>query len=445
METSSREQAGGRSADATRFHQRTVARIQDVARRTFQSLEIRDFRILWWGFMGSWVAMQMQQVARGYLAYQLSGNALGLGMVTLAMGLPRIVLSPVGGVLADRFPKRSVLLWTQAGLALFALTQAILLALNLMTIQWLVFFGFLQGAAFSFNMPARQAYLPAVVGRGSGLANAIALNSAGMNLTRIAGPSIAGLLIAAPFVGVSGVFLLVAVCYLWVWWSVFRVENPGRPEGARRGAGRSIGDGFGYVLRRPSLLALMSLGFIPLAIGMPYINLMPVVAIHDLNVGPVGLGVLLSVAGVGSLVGTLAVAYLAQYPRKAELQLAFGVAFGLALLAFAFSTWKGTVLEAAPWLFLVGIAGDAYMALNSSLVMLNTEAGVYGRVMGVYMMAQSIRPLSVLPVSAVADAIGASATFMLSGGIVAAFVAGVATLYPGYRRIGVGEEGSTRS
>ena len=202
-----------------------------------------------------------------------------------------------------------------------------------------------------------------------------------------------------------------------------------------------MGEGFGYVLRRPALVALMSLGFIPLAIGMPYINLMPVVAILDLDVGPVGLGVLLSVAGIGSLVGTLAVAYLAQYPRKAQLQLAFGVVFGLGLLAFAFSTWKDAPLEAVPWLFVVGVAGDAYMALNSSLVMLNTEPGVYGRVMGVYMMAQSIRPLTVLPISAVADAIGASVTFMLAGGAVAAFVAGVATLYPGYRRIGTGGEG----
>ena len=393
--------------------------------------------------MGSWVGMQMQQVARGYLAYQLSGNALGLGLVTLAMGLPRIVFSPYGGVLADRFPKRTVLLWTQAALSLFALGQALLLATHLMTIEWLIVFGFFQGLAFSFNMPARQAYLPAIVGRGNGLANAVALNSAGMNLTRVAGPAVAGILIAAPFFGVTGVFFLVALCYVWVWWSVFRVENPGRPEGLRRGAGRSIGDGFRYVLRRPALLALMSLGFIPLAIGMPYINLMPVVAIHDLNVGAVGLGVLLSVGGIGSLAGTLMVAYLAQYPHKARLQLAFGVVFGLSLLAFAVAIWKGTILEAVPWLFVVGVSGDAYMALNSSLIMLNTETGVYGRVMGVYMMAQSIRPLSILPISAVADAIGTPLTFVGAGGIVAAFVLGVATFYPGYRRIGeTGETGA---
>ena len=441
MKVGSRDHTGEPGASTIGLRQRTVTGIRGAASQTFKALEVKDFRTLWLGFMGSWVAMQMQQVARGYLAYQLSGNALGLGFVTLAMGVPRIVLSPYGGVLADRYSKRTVLLWTQAALSLFALAQAILLMTHLMTIEWLIVFGFLQGTAFSFNMPARQAYLPEIMGRGSGLANAVALNSAGMNLTRIAGPSVAGLLIAAPFIGIQGAFFVVAACYVWVWWSVYRVENPGKPEADRRSAGRSIADGFRYVLRQPGLFALMTLGFVPLAIGMPYISLMPVVAVHDLNAGPTGLGVLLSVAGVGSLVGTLIVAYLAQYPHKTRLQLAFGIVFGLSLLAFALSIRQGQFFATIPWLFVVGISGDAYMALNSSLVMLNTGPGVYGRVMGVYMTFQSIRPLSVLPVSALADAVGTSTTFVLAGTIVAVFVLGVATFYPGYRRIGEGAEG----
>jgi len=435
MEISKQPQPPARGSGVAALFHGAAASINGIAHRTFRSLEVRDYRILWMGFMGSWFAMQMLQVARGYLAYRLTGNALALGMVTLAMGLPRMVLSPVGGALADRFSKRSVLLWTQAALGLLALVQAILLTLDLMTIEWLMLFGFLQGAAFSFNMPARQAYLPAIVGKGQALANAIALNSAGMNLSRVLGPSIAGVLIAIPFVEVTGVFYLIAACYIWVWWSVFRVQNPGRPEGRRRGVTRGISDGFGYVSRRPALRALMSLGFVPLAIGMPYMNLMPVVAVHDLRIGSVGLGVLLSIAGIGSLTGTLMIAYLAQYPAKAKLQLGLGVVFGLSLLAFAFFTWKGVTLAAALLLFAVGMSSDAYMALNSSLVMLNTEAGVYGRVMGVYMMAQSIRPITVLPMSALADALSTPITLMLSGGIVAAFVTGVATLYPGYRRI----------
>src|SRR6185312_6709360 len=174
---------------------------------------------------------------------------------------------------------------------------ALLLSFHLMTIEWLIVAGFLQGTAFAFNMPARQAYLPAVVGTGPKLANALALNNAGMNLTRVMGPAIAGVLIAIPFVDVPGIFYIIALSYIWVWWSVYRVRNPGRAEDSRRSMRRSLGEGFEYVFKRPQLLALMSLGFVPLAIGMPYISLMPVVALHDLQIGSVGLGLLLSAGG----------------------------------------------------------------------------------------------------------------------------------------------------
>ena len=140
------------SNDATTVKRGTLGRMRAVAVQTFQSLEVPDFRILWFGFMGSWMAMQMQQVARGYLAYKLTGNALSLGLVTLAMGIPRIFLSPLGGVIADRFPKRTVLLWTQAGLGLTALCAAILVSTHLINIQLLMIIGLVQGTAFALNI-----------------------------------------------------------------------------------------------------------------------------------------------------------------------------------------------------------------------------------------------------------------------------------------------------
>ncbi len=418
-------------------HRRAARALAGAGHQTFESLVVRDFRILWFGFMGSWMAMQFQQVARGYLAYRLTGNALSLGLVTLAMGLPRIVLSPVGGALADRFAKRTVLLWTQAALGLFALCAAVMVATGAMTLQWLMVFGLLQGTAFSINMPARQAYLPQVVGKGPALANAIALNNAGMNFSRVVGPAIAGVLIATRFVGVAGVYFVFAACYLWVWWSIYRVENRGESMMARRSMGRSLGDGFAYVARRPALIALMSLGFVPLAIGMPYINLMPAVALGDLHIGATGLGLLLTMSGIGALTGTLLMAYFAAYPRKGALQIALGILFGVALFGFAFFVRRGEILFALPFLFASGMCGDAYMALNSTLIMLATDEAVYGRVMGVYMVAQSIRPITVLPISALADAISTPVTLMGAGATVSAFVTGVLVLFPGYRRIGV--------
>ena len=402
---------------------------------TFESLQVRDFRVLWLGFMGSWTGMQFQQVARGYLAYRLTGSAFAIGLVTLAMGLPRIVLSPVGGWLADRFNKRDVVVWTSLSIALLSVATGALYVVGDLTIAMLVLIGFLQGIAFSLLMPARQAYSPQIVGTEL-LANAVALNNAGMNLTRVAAPAVAGLLIAIPHFGLGGTFFATALCWAWVTASARRVRNLGAPVGARQKMGASVRDGFAYVRRRPELLALMSLGFVPLALGMPYLNLMPAVAQGVLHGGSTLLGVLLSVGGVGSLVGTLIVASLARYEKKAAMQLTFGVAFGLALMGFAFFARRGELIPALPFLFLAGTTGDAYQALNSSLIMMSTDPGRYGRVMGVYMIAQSIRPISVMPMGAIGDAIGVPATLFGAGAIVSAFVAGVAASYPGYRAIG---------
>jgi predicted MFS family arabinose efflux permease len=413
-----------------------LGRLRAVAAQTFQSLEVPDFRILWFGFMGSWMAMQMQQVARGYLAYKLTGNALSLGLVTLAMGVPRIFLSPLGGVIADRFLKRTVLLWTQAFLGFAALGAAILVSMHLMTIELLMVIGFIQGTAFALNMPARQAYLPQIVGKGDQLANAIALNTAGMNLMRVVGPAIAGVLIAIPFIGVAGVYYIFAACYLWVWWSVYRIKNPGRVASVRRNVRSSLSDGFSYIWKHRILLTLMSLSFVPLAIGMPYTSLMPVIALGSLNIGSTGLGMLLTVAGTGALVGTLLVAYFSKFERKGMLQLILGMVFGVTLFGFAFGVYEGSLLIALPFLFFTGMAGDSYMALNSTLIMMNTEEAVYGRVMGVYMVTQSIRPITVLPISAIADAIGTALTLMFSGVICFTFVGSIAALLPSYRHIG---------
>lgn len=406
------------------------------AGRTFEALHVRDFRVLWSGFMGMWLSIQFMQVARGYLAYRLTGSALAIGLVTLALGLPRIVLSPVGGWLADRCQKRTVLSWTSVVLAASGMATAALQVAGVLDVPWLIGLGLVQGSAFGLAMPARQAYVPVVVGGGHLLPNAISLNTAGMNLTRMVGPALAGLLIATPFVGLAGVFFLTGTCYLWVWWSVFRVQDPGAPVAAPQRMGSSIRAGFSYVRRSPALLALMSLGFVPLALGMPYINLMPAVAAGPLRGGAPLLGLLLSIGGVGSLCGTLTVASLARYPRKATLQLALGVGFGISLLGFAFFVRRDELPLAVPFLFTTGLCGDAYMALNSSLIMMSTDAAMYGRVMGVYMTTQSIRPITVLPISALADAVGTPATLLGAGALVAAFVASVAGLYPGYRRIG---------
>ncbi len=437
MESDAAGSDGSADVDRDRKGATITGRLRSkLMTHTFESLKIRDFRVLWFGFMGSWTGMQFQQVARGYLAYRLTGSAFAIGLVTLAMGLPRIVLSPIGGYLADRFKKRDVLIWTSLPMTALSGATGVLYLDHQLTVTWLVVIGFLQGVAFALLMPARQAYVPQVVGTGHLLPNAVALNNAGMNMTRVVGPAVAGILIAVPHFGLGGTFFVVAGCWLWVTWSALRIENQGVPIGPHQRVGASVMDGFSYVRRRQGLLVLMSLGFVPLALGMPYINLMPAVADGPLHGGSALLGLLLSIGGVGSLVGTLLVASIARYPKKSAMQLALGISFGLSLIGFSYFVEANELVAAIPFLFLAGMTGDAYQALNSSLIMMSTEPGQYGRVMGVFMMAQSIRPISVMPISAVADQIGTPITLLMAGAIVSVFVACVAVFYPGYRQIG---------
>lgn len=413
------------------------SRIAAAAGKTFSSLKNRNYLNLWSGLMGGWFAMQMQQVARGYLAYTLTGTAFTLGLVTLSMGIPRMILSPFGGVLADRYPKRQVVLVTQALQALIALSHALLLQFGLMHVWTLIALGFLQGTAFALNMPARQAIIPEIVGSGPQLANAIALNNAGMNLTRVVGPSIAGILLGLPLFGVKGVFYVMTLCYVWALISTSRISAGLQTAAAKAKRGAAdIGAGFTYIVKNSKLLALMSLGFIPLAIGMPYQNLMTVFALQVMGLTSRGLGVLLTAVGIGGLGGSLAVAYLSEYRHKARLQQILGISFGVLLVAFAFLTAQRQLYIVLPVLVFMGMVGDGYMSINSTLIMTNTDRQVYGRVMGVYMIIQSVRPVTVLPVAALADAIGAPLTIGIAGAIVAVFILGVATFYPRYRDIG---------
>jgi MFS family permease len=406
-----------------------------VLRKTFRSLGVPAYRLLWMGLMGNWMAMQMQMVARGYLAYELTHSAFVLGEVTLAMGLPRIVLSPVGGAIADRYPKKMVLVWSQALQVAVGLATAVLVWRREITIGWLLAFGFFQGAGFAINLPVRQALVPDLAGPAENLPNAIALNNAGLNMSRLVGPSVAGLLIDVPRIGLTGTFFACALAFAWS--VVTAVALPVREAAAsdRRGLGEQVFAGFRYLMASPALMALMALGFVALAVGYPYIQLMPVFALHVLRTGAVGLGELLTVVGLGGLFGTLATAYLSDRRDRSALQLHLGVAFGVGLLAFAAFSRAHLLAGAFAALFVAGFAGDSFMALNNTLVMLHTERAMYGRVMGSYMLLQSARQISVLPVGAVADAVGAPLTVGAAGALIACFIVGVRLRYPQYREI----------
>lgn len=404
--------------------------------RVFPALGASDFRLLWLGMLPATLAWQMSVVASGYAALVLSGSATWLGLVSSATGWPLLLLSLVGGVVADRVPRRTVLLASQSVLALGAASIAGLSLLGALQVWHLVVLGLSQGAAFAFQVPARQAFIAQLVG-GRLLRNAVALNNAGMNFARIAGPALAGGLLAAPGVGVGGVFAAMAGLFVAVILTLLRLPNRpvpvagGKPGGGVGGWDQML-EGLRYIRSSPALRALLGLAVVTLFLGLPYQQLMPLFSEQVFQVGAAGLGLLMAANGVGALAGSLAMAALASVRRQGALQLGLGIGLGLGLVAFALAPWYPLAVGLVG---LVGFAFAAYTSSNNTLVMVNAEPRLHGRVMSVYVMTFAVTPLGALPLAALADLVGARTAIAAAGAVVALTATGVALLYPPYRQI----------
>jgi MFS family permease len=391
--------------------------------RAFKSLYTPNYRLLWIGMLFNIGAMQVNIVARSWLAYDLSGSALILGVVAMARGLPQIIFSPLGGVAADRFDKRKLLIISQSMLCVLALVNALLVQTGLITVWQLIVIGLVQGMIFPFTMPTRQAALPHLVSD-EDLPNALAMDSAGRNLNRVLAPSLAGVLIAwDPVVA----FYTIAVFYLVSALTLTRLPSIPSVADNTRNVMQQMASGFRYIFASKRLLTLIGMAFIAVVLGMPFQQMLPVFQASVLNAGPEKLGFMYAAVGAGALVGSLLVAYRSDDPRRQTYQLIAGIGFGGFLIPFALSRSLGLSLA---MLVLVGLCSEIFMTVNRMMVLLNTEARLYGRVMGTYAMTFSLMPIATLPMGALVDAIGAPDTVAGAGFLLAAAVAGVSFLLP---------------
>ena len=394
--------------------------------RMFISLSEPQFRTFVLGMLFTYVPMTMQMVTTGYLAYMIAGRATDLGLVALAWGVPGLVLTLFAGVAADRYDRRAILLVTQLLIGLQTVVVALLIQVGVIQVWHLVVSGLLQGTLFAFNMPARQGALPEVVPERF-LANAVAVNNSFFNLCRIFGPSLAGVMIAIPWIGMAGVYYLMGASFALSALALTPLRLPPRASNPHRPVLTEIGAGFRYILARPSLWVMILMAFAFVGFGMPYVNLLPVYAVSVLGVDSAGLGILMTAQGVGALVGSLALGALADYPRKAVLQLLAAVTFGILLVVIALTA---SFPPALLLMVLVGGAGNLYMSLNNTLLMLNAQRAFLGRVMSVYMFTFSVMPLMVLPIGAFADLVGVQATMSAQGLVVVACMMAIALFAP---------------
>ncbi|MGH9172877.1 MAG: MFS transporter, partial [Vicinamibacterales bacterium] len=358
---------------------------------------------------GDW----MDQIAIGWLMWELTGSAGYLGLLAFCRAFPILLFTLFGGAIADRFERRRVMQVTQTWAMLLALLLALLVFTDVVQVWMVLSIAALRGIMLSVNLPTRQALLSDIVDR-EHLSNAIALNSATMNLTKILGGSLGGLGIT--LVGTAGVFLLNGLSFiiLIVALAAMTIPPVTTPK-VRKSVIRSIGEGLSYVRHHATLRSLTVLALVPMVFGMPYMSLLPVFADDVLGIGNEGYGLLVSCTGIGALCGALTVAALNDYRRRGRLMLFIMAGFGTMLFLFSRSSYP---LLSALLLFGVGAGQTGYMAFNTTLLQTHADDEMRGRVMSVFFLNRGLVPLGTIGAGLTAEAIGAQWTVSIMSSIV---------------------------
>jgi MFS family permease len=392
-------------------------------------LSSSTYRYLFAGTALTMAGNFMQQVALGWLIYDLTSSPTWVGITSFARGIPMLVLALPAGVVVDRFDRRLVIITAQGLTALVAVVLAALIATGLVQPWHVAVSALVGGCLFVLIIPARQALLPSTVEPGQ-IGPAIGLMSTGQNSGRVVGPALAGMLIAAfgaaaSFAVQAAGFVLALLC------SAGLASRPSAGRARGRSAAQDLMDGLGYVFRDPTVLGLMALQAIPAFLIMPYVQLLPIFARDILAAGPEGLGTLMTANGVGSVLGAVCVVLLPQRHRGMLLFAALA-AFGLLLAAFAAST---SLPLSIGIMGLIGVAQAVYLATNNTLVQVSVPDELRGRVMSVSMTTWGLMPIGSLAQGILADWLGAPAVAAGTGLLSCLVVAITAARAPAIRRL----------
>ena len=388
-------------------------------RKTFAALRHRNYRFFFFGQFVSVIGTWMQQVAVGWLVYDISKSAFTLGWVRFLSAIPITLLTLVGGAMADRVEKRRIVVLTESTSMVLAFVLAALVYLDIAKIWHIALLGFLTGITDAFDIPTRQSFVVEMVGKDD-LMNAIALNSSLFNGARVFGPALAGILIGV--IGMTGCFFLNGVSYLAIVAAYLAMRLPPATRRAEhRPMWHETMEALRYVRSHRTLSAVISLVTIVSLFGWPYSVLLPVFARDLLHVGAGGYGYLMAANGLGALVGALTLASLGDSPYKRKLF--YGGLFGFCIMLGVFA------LSRIYWLSAAALAGSGFcmiifFATANTAVQTRVPDVLRGRVMGIYALAfLGLTPFGSLLAGALARA--TSASFAVTLGAAICMVAGL--------------------
>lgn len=401
---------------------------------TFSALRHRNFRLWFIGQTLSLVGTWMQSVAQGWLVFQLTGSEFALGAVSFIGTLPTLFLMLPAGALADRIPRKQVLLVTQTVMMLLAFILAALAATKTLQIWHIGVLAACLGIANSFDAPARQAMAVEMVEDRADLTNAIALNSTIFNLARVVGPAIGGAVLAA--VGAAWCFALNGLSFVAVLVALLMMKLPPLHQEVRTDPlTLQVAEGLKYVWRTPVIRTATAIVAISSLFGFSYAVLLPAYAVDVLHVGEAGLGGLNTAVGIGALIGSLIVASMTRVRRKGLLLTAGSIIFPAVLFVFAFSHSFWLSLAA---LSVIGVAFVSQNAMSNTVIQTVVPDKLRGRVMAVYMlMFFGTTPFGSLQAGSIAQAFGPTAGVAVGAGITLAFALFVFFTVPVLRRVEV--------
>jgi len=397
----------------------------------FSSLKVKDFRLYWFGMLISLVGTWIQATAQSWLVFQLTNSVFLLGLVAFLGSIPVFLLSLFGGVAADRIEKKKILLFTQYAFMLLAFVLAVLTQFKLITAWQIMVIAVLNGVVMSFDAPSRQAVIVDLVGKDN-LPNAIALNSAAFNSSRMIGPALAGIFIAV--IGMSGCFYLNGISFMAaiIALSMIRI-NTGAKRESKNFLYHDLMEGLKFIRRQRIIMILMIMVGVTSLFGVSYATLMPVFANSILRVGVKGLGMLMSASGVGALIAALILAGLGDFRHKGRLLIISALVFSLSLVLFGVS--HSYPFSLAALMFLGWASVTAVSLINTSLQQLVPDE-FRGRLMSVFMFTfAGFMPFGNLLSGVAAHNWGVSFTVALSGIICTLFFMAITIFFPDIKNI----------
>ncbi len=405
---------------------------RSAARRTFHSLGNPAYRRFWVSLIILMAGVNMQMMARGQLAWDLTNDTFMVALVGSAFAPPILVFSVFGGAFADRWDRKKMIQYSQLAICGIAGLVGLAILTEAISIWILMLAGFAQGMGWSFMMPARQSIIPQLVSKNE-ITNAIALSASGMALMTLSGPGLGGL--AYGWLGPANTYFIITGLMFVAFLMMSGVQVTGEAVSKKRREEKvlnAVWEGLRYSASNRTILILFLLLLATTMTSMSFRSLMPAQVELIFEGGPRQLGVLMSMIGFGALLGSLFIAGLTENVRRGVVLLA---CTGLSAAAILVSTFVAFFIIAMFAMMVLGLGDAGRRSLNAAMLMEQADEEHRGRVMGIYMLNFGLTPIGAIPLGILAEATDIRVAFAVAGIILAVAVLLTWTLTPRIRRL----------